>query len=350
MNDRKRIQQVYLLPKTRVPWKLEDFTGHARIRYFSYGRHALAAALQCAGVQKGDRVLLPGFICRDVLSSLHAAGAQPVYYAVDEALHLADAPDALPEAKAIIAVNYFGFPQNLAPFQSYCRRTGAILIEDNAHGLFSRDEKGNFLGTRGDIGVFSLRKTIPLPDGAALAVNNEALMLKVMPQVDFNYGSEPIGFRGKKMIRNLMPWLGARSAQALTLLARKFRKWKTGQEMPASRPDAEVVLPGQPSPCAGLLKYVSQVDVEEEKKRRRGLYLWMDEELQKACNPVFSALHENVAPYSYPFYAAPEKMPYILSVVQSCGLQCVLWPDLPDDMKKTAPPHYKKIWSVPFLW
>ena len=124
-------------------------------------------------VKKGDKILLPSFICRDVLSSINVLEAEAIFYDVDSKLEPLKSLKYLPESKAIISVNYFGFPQDLTPFNNYCNRTGSVLIEDNAHGLFSRDKNGHFLGARGDIGIFSLRKTLPLLNGAALVVNNK---------------------------------------------------------------------------------------------------------------------------------------------------------------------------------
>ena len=183
LQDRQLLASVYAPPADRSGWRLEQLAGDAPVRYFAYGRHALAAALQAAGTGAGDRVLLPAFICREVLSAVHAVGARPAYYAVDRALGLAEAAAALPPARAIVAVDYFGFAQDLTPFAAYCARSGAVLIEDNAHGLFSRDDAGRMLGTRGDLGLFSIRKTLAAPDGAALVFNKAG---HAPPQLPFD--------------------------------------------------------------------------------------------------------------------------------------------------------------------
>ena len=56
------VQGVYAPEPARRPWRLEDLLGSGKLRYFSFGRLALAEALQLAGVRPRDRVLLPGFI------------------------------------------------------------------------------------------------------------------------------------------------------------------------------------------------------------------------------------------------------------------------------------------------
>ena len=70
-------------------------------------------------------------------------------------------------------IDYFGFSQDSRPFEEYKKKYISIIIEDNAHGFLSKDKHGVLLGTRGDIGLLSNRKTIFLPNGGALLVNNE---------------------------------------------------------------------------------------------------------------------------------------------------------------------------------
>ncbi|MFM8003312.1 MAG: hypothetical protein ACKPAJ_13020, partial [Actinomycetota bacterium] len=83
-------------------------------RFFSLGRFAMREALCHCGVGPDDRVMLPSFICRDVLASIAELNARVVYYEVDEQLKPVSL-DPMTTAKVIVAVNYFGFPQNLEP-------------------------------------------------------------------------------------------------------------------------------------------------------------------------------------------------------------------------------------------
>ena len=97
------------------------------IRYFSLARHALVEALRVINIQPGDAVAIPALICRDVLGSLATVGARPVFYHVDEMLKPMDFPyDS--GVCAIIAVNYFGFAQNLDPFKHFCASTSLTLL------------------------------------------------------------------------------------------------------------------------------------------------------------------------------------------------------------------------------
>jgi len=330
---------------------LETFIGHNNIRYYSYGRHALAEALKLIGVGIGDKVLLPSFICRDLLSSINAVDAVPDYYPVDERLCLSVSSTRLPYAKAIIVVNYFGFPQDLKPFRDYCGRTGAILIEDNAHGLFSRDETGQLLGTRGDIGIFSLRKTVLMPDGAALVINNEHIRCELAPQIEFSRAPEPVSLQVKRLLMNLKPFIGAAPLMALTALTRRMRMLTTGHEILPSPPDAERSLPGNPNPCGHLLNYLAEVIVDKEIERRRSKYREVHAILDDlTCCPVFPALLDKTVPYGYPFYCTDNEVAKVRKILKKHALECFRWPELPDTVKLSAPEHYKTIWFVNFIW
>ena len=103
------------------------------VRYYAFARQALVEALRLMGVGASDQVLVPSLICKDVLASVHTLGATPVFYEVDRNLNPMGL-DQISSCKAIIVVNYFGFAQDLTSFNEYCRRTGAVLVEDNAHG------------------------------------------------------------------------------------------------------------------------------------------------------------------------------------------------------------------------
>jgi len=346
------IKQIYLLPPSKHgDLRFGELLGNNNIRFFSYGRYALSEGLRIAGITSGDRVLIPEFICRDLLSAVNSIGAKVDYYPVNRTLQLSVNPDTMPAAKAVLAVNYFGFPQDLRPFHDYCKKTGAVLIEDNAHGLFSKDESGRFLGTRGDIGIFSLRKTLPIPDGAVLVLNNSGRGYKLSPQIEFSSNAEPLSFRVKHLLRRLVPFIGIWHLQFATSLTRYLRKIKTGHEILLSSHDAEIALPGVANPCKNLPSYLLSIDIDEEIERRRKLYVHVDILLRGLdCEPVFKGLPENVVPYGYPFYISADRITNIKKTLKKCGLECFRWPELPDVISASAPEHYKTIWFVSFLW
>ena len=74
--------------------------------------------------------------------------------------------------KAALVIHYFGFLQSdIKTIAELCRENNVLLIEDCAHTLTSTYE-GTLLGQFGDVGLFSLHKILPVPDGGILRINN----------------------------------------------------------------------------------------------------------------------------------------------------------------------------------
>lgn len=320
-------------------------------RFFAYGRHALLEALTAAGVGKGDVVLLPEYICRENLSSVNTLGARAEYYPVNEELEISATLDTLPQAKAVLAINYFGFPQNLSRFEAYCNKTGAILIEDNAHGFLSCDKDGTYLGTRGDIGVFSFRKSIPLVNGSGVVVNHREKVPLLSPQLPFVHYVEPRMFQIKKYLRRLPEWNMAGLLYALIGVDKAIKKFRTGSDYVKSADDAERMLPGSPEPDANLLNALKFLDVNCEISRRRLLYSETEKLVKNNGGiSVFPHFPETVVPYCFPFRSSPEAIGEIKKALKKYHLDCYLWPELPSEIEQKAAEHYKSVWMVNFIW
>ncbi|MCX5816442.1 MAG: DegT/DnrJ/EryC1/StrS family aminotransferase [Proteobacteria bacterium] len=347
----ERISHLCFPTENSGDWSFDAFVNHRSVRYFSYGRHALYEALRVIGCAKGDSVLLPAFICRELLSAINTIGAVPVYYHVDKDLQLAELPDALPFAKTILAVNYFGFPQSLEPFQRYAARTEAVIIEDNAHGFLSRDEEGQALGTRGDIGIFSLRKTLMLPNGAAMVINAHDKSYTIKPQIVPSAAGISISFRVKRLIHKSQRFIDLRMIRFLTSIIRTARKITSGNRIAPSAPDAEFRLPGNAAPCIELQYFLDHLDAEQEISRRCELYRLLDSVMRRnGFEPVFASLPEHVVPYAYPFYTSGNQIDEVKEVLEKLDLECFSWPELPEDVIPTAPNWFKNIRIIGFSW
>ncbi len=159
---------VWSWPKKRLAARgLGGVVDGQRHVWVSNGRTALSLALETLGLERGDKLLVPAYLCSSVLSAMDSRGIRPVFYPIDHSLQLdGEGLSAQVEAgvRGLLVIHYFGFPQPLEVAREVCRRHGLFLVEDNAHGLFSRAGE-HFLGTQGDAGIFSLRKTLPFPDG-----------------------------------------------------------------------------------------------------------------------------------------------------------------------------------------
>lgn len=326
------------------------FVGAGQIRYYSLARHAFTEAMRLAGVRPGSRVLLPEYLCRDLLAPLHLLGAVPCWYPVAPDMVPASAQAAWPLAEIVLAVNYFGFPQDLRPFRDYSERTGAIIIEDNAHGYLSRDKAGQWLGCRTGLGLFSLRKTLRIPDGAALWVGRESTSREMPVQVVFDSAGVNPAQLIKARLRRL-PLVGEFAYRFFTALARTQRKWWTGSDIPAADPASEETLLASKNPWVGLLPALAGSVVPAEIERRRAAYVHCAAVgAQLGALPIFSALPPYCVPYAYAFRSDAVALAGMRRYAVSHGFDLVIWPDLPTEIVDRAPVYYRNVFLVNFLW
>ena len=326
------------------------FVGAGQVRYYSLARHALVEALRLAGVRQGSRVLLPEYLCRDLLAPLHLLGAVPCWYPIAPDMTPATASVDWPVADVVLAVDFFGFPQDLAPFQAYAERSGAVVIEDNAHGYLSRDPAGQWLGCRTGHGVFSLRKTLRIPDGGALWVGPEYAARELPAQVAFDgTGVNPAQLT-KARLRGL-PLVGEWAYWLSTELARALRRWRTGSDIPAADPASEQALPAAANPWAGLLPALAACAVPAEIERRRAAYVRCAAiGKQVGALPVFATLPPHCAPYAFAFRGDAAALAGMKAHAAHHGFDLVSWPDLPTEIVDQAPEHYRNVFLVNFLW
>ncbi len=347
------VRQVYRPPVQAAAFDLEKFYSPSRLSRYGFARHALHEALKLirARIPGKHLVLVPEFICRDVLSALSALGLEPRFYPVDEQFRpIASELEpafADPSILAGLVVDYFGFAQDLEPFKSLAQRLNIPLIEDNAHGLLSRDPAGHLLGSRLDYGLLSMRKTFPLMNGGALIQMSEDVSLPSVAESK----TTAIGLRRKlkSSIREWVPLLGVRPIVWASSLNRARRKWKTGSEFVRGAPEDEFQLP-EPKEMLNP-EDLSHLDPVAEARRRRDLYLMLDPLLKAVgANPVFERLPEGCVPFAFPFRIAREQEPALKKRLFQLGLEANLWPDLPTAVLRQAPDHYQNVQLVRFMW
>jgi hypothetical protein len=109
-----------------------------------------------------------------------AAGFDVEYYPVSRDLSLpADAVrDSIGrvEPDAVVFIHYFGFRDDAYPeLAEFARDAGATVLEDCARGLLSRTPDGELLGADGEFAVYSLRKTLPVPQGGLVVTGDVTL-------------------------------------------------------------------------------------------------------------------------------------------------------------------------------
>ena len=144
-----------------------------QVRFMPSGRAAIFWACPSLGLRPGDEILVPAYNCGTEIEPLIVFGLKPVFYQVgrDTVVDTGDVQERITQAtRAIFITHYFGLEQPvLEDIKGICQANNLMLLEDCAHGLFS-DGRNGPLGADSDASIYSLTKTLPVPDGGILTL------------------------------------------------------------------------------------------------------------------------------------------------------------------------------------
>ncbi|MBT3538651.1 aminotransferase class I/II-fold pyridoxal phosphate-dependent enzyme [Candidatus Parcubacteria bacterium] len=150
---------------------------------FDSGRTALQKGLEVLGVQRGDEVLVQAYTCMVVSNAIKWAHGNPVYVDVGNDLNIdcADLEKKITnKSKVLIIQHTFGRPADLEKLLDIAKKHNLKVIEDCAHSLGVK-HNGKFLGTSGDIGMFSFGtdKVVSSMRGGALITSDKIIGNKI---------------------------------------------------------------------------------------------------------------------------------------------------------------------------
>jgi perosamine synthetase len=161
--------------RLRAKWKQWfPFSAPSGTWTFS-GRVALYHGLPSLNLPPGSTILVPAYHQGVEIETLLVAGYRLRYYRLDEHLGIdfADLERRLDKAvSALHVIHYFGFAQPLEPIRRFCEAHRLKLIEDCALSLFTHDN-GTWVGSVGDLALFSVYKTLPVPHGGFLVTRQD---------------------------------------------------------------------------------------------------------------------------------------------------------------------------------
>ncbi len=149
--------------------------------FFKKGRDALIYGLELLNIKPNSIILVPAYMCDPTIAPLRERGYKLVFFDIEEDLSFNfEVLESLMKrlnVQAILAPHYFGFPANIKGLVSLCKMYDVAVIEDCAHSFLTKID-GQPVGSFGDIAIFSMRKTLAVPDGGALKVNFRTLKFK----------------------------------------------------------------------------------------------------------------------------------------------------------------------------
>jgi dTDP-4-amino-4,6-dideoxygalactose transaminase len=161
----------------RVEAFLESELGVPRALLTTSCTHALEMAALLLDLEQGDEVVVPSFAFVSTANAFALRGAKIVFCDVrPDTLNLDESSLAEvvgPRTKAIVPLHYAGVGCEMEPICALAEEHGAVVVEDNAHGLFGR-YRGRLLGTFGELATQSFHETknFTCGEGGALLVND----------------------------------------------------------------------------------------------------------------------------------------------------------------------------------
>jgi hypothetical protein len=160
------------------PWR----QGEAGFVWYSRGAfalEALAAWWTRSRAGRAPSLWLPDYFCDQATGPARQAGARLVFYPLTESLEPSwEAAERLAAGTApdlFVLVHFFGRAADAARARAFCRRFGALLVEDAAHVMLPVPP----IGAAGDFVLYSPYKTLPVPDGGLLAVRDGAALTQL---------------------------------------------------------------------------------------------------------------------------------------------------------------------------
>jgi perosamine synthetase len=167
----------------------------------------LFASIGACGLGPGDEVIVSPYTMSASAIAPLVYGAVPVFADIDSDNFCLD-PQSIeskitPKTKAILVVHIFGHPADMDAIMQVAKKHNLFVIEDCAQAPMGK-YKGKYVGTMGDIGVFSLNyhKHIHTGEGGIVVTNNAALAEKV--QLIRNHAENVVEAKGVMDLTNMI--------------------------------------------------------------------------------------------------------------------------------------------------
>jgi dTDP-4-amino-4,6-dideoxygalactose transaminase len=298
--------------------------GQPYLQMFTKARYAIWHGVRALGLRPGDEVLMPAYHCGLEVEPIVRAGVVCRFYDLDESFEPRpnDLEDLLGlRSRALYLIHYLGFAQDSRSWLRWCRERGLLLIEDAAQAWLA-STGGQPLGSFGDLAVFSLTKTLGVPDGGVL------LSRRPLPPQPPGRG---LGVKG--IAERHAAWLLSRSNVLATLGARLDG---SDEDVP---PDQEYALgnPDTPSVIATRALVRRLLGNDPRTKRQRN-YRFLLDTLHDLVPKPFAQLPEDASPFVFPIETNDKAM--LLTHLKERGIRALDFWSIPHpSLPPTGFPH-----------
>lgn len=141
------------------------------------GSAALDLSALLLNLVPGDEIILPSFTFTSTANAFVLFGGRPKFIDIrPDTLNIDETKieeNINRKTKAICCVHYAGIACEMDRLKEIAKEHDLVLIEDAAQGI-NASYKGKYLGTIGDLGIYSFHETknINCGEGGALVINN----------------------------------------------------------------------------------------------------------------------------------------------------------------------------------
>lgn len=198
------------------------------------GRQAIYLALKSLHLNASDEVIIPSFVCQNVVLPVIKCGLTPVFADIGHDLNISiDHVIKLinKNTKVIIVPHLYGKAADIEAFELLAKDKQIILIDDAAQA-FGGQVNSRFLGTFGQFGIYSFGplKSMPVARGGAL-VSNKEKDLSLLRDLKF-----PSTGHHHQLITGFKVWAKFRMRKFLYPLLNKKKNEAPGNKIKQTRP------------------------------------------------------------------------------------------------------------------
>lgn len=152
------------LPKFEKEWCA--FNGVPFAKNHNNGTAALFAMYYATGFPEGTEIMVPSYTFYSAPVAMRFFGYVPLFIDIDPKTACMDVEDAARKmnsnVRAIEPMHSWGLPCEMDRITAFAKEHGLLVLEDAAHA-HGASMQGKKMGAWGDMGIFSLQATKPLP-------------------------------------------------------------------------------------------------------------------------------------------------------------------------------------------
>jgi len=306
------------------------FSFSGDVYWTSSGRAAIREILVSYKVPSGSEVLVPAYMCDDVIEAIGQMGYTVGYYNVPVSLECAVAdiePYITTRTKAILITHYFGFPQRkIVELVEFAHSHRLLVIEDCAHTLTST-YLGRPLGTFGDGSIFSPRKVVGIPYSGIVWTKDgkksfgcwsdscERNLIRVLFGFIIERFAMQVGIHPERIKRPLRIFLRKNNSECVSAASSELEyEWLHTVSI------------------RHLKRLIPFIDLYGIHKRRvRNYNLLYDCAKESYLHPLFHWRPGTWCPYAFPIWIENGQEDF-LKELWAAGIYAATWPRLPNEI------------------